>query len=290
MSGDQLRDIRTLPRLPSDGSIVHHSTFSNFEFSYYRVPPWESRDEGTTSSPFAIDFAFTPSPNAVIERIGRAPERRDIPAMSGGAMGGEPFDWLRTRSIAEFVELRPTSKLLAMVTDAYRRDPGQPYNETYGNSEPFLFFLATRLRAHALAGDLLSELEADTLATLAIENTSERDGGVQLKRTGAKLDERRLRRVRELLEDRIDQSLTLQDLADEAAVSRHHFAVMFRRTIGTTPHRYLTSLRMQKAVDLLRSGHTVESVARSVGYAAAHQFRAAFKRQFGTLPSSIELT
>jgi AraC family transcriptional regulator len=128
---------------------------------------------------------------------------------------------------------------------------------------------------------VVSDLEGEALTTLAIESTIERDGGRARRRTGAKLDARRLARVQAFLESRISARLTLTALADVAAVSRHHFCVMFRRTTGQTPHAYLTALRMQRASELLARGATVEASAAAVGYKAAHQFRKAFQATFG---------
>ena len=62
---------------------------------------------------------------------------------------------------------------------------------------------------------------------------------------------------------------------------------MFRRATGLTPHAYVTALRMERARNRLESGANVATAAASVGYAAAHQFRRAFRAHFGRDPGSL---
>ena len=281
MTVRELRDIRTVER------IVFEGAFANFDFTYARLPPWSAREYASTSTPFAIDFAFTTSPRAVVQRPGKGSERRDIPAMSGGAVGAEPFDWIETGTISEFVELRPCEQLRSETAELYGRDGGEPYSETFARTDPFLFLLASRLRAHALGGDSVSDLEGDFLAILALENTIERLGVRRPRGSGAKLDNVRMNRIRDFVEAHVADALTLEVLASVAAVSRHHFAVMFRRTTGLTPHAYVTALRMQRAREALDAGASVERTAGIVGYAPAHQFRTTFRKAFGVLPNAI---
>jgi AraC-like DNA-binding protein len=83
------------------------------------------------------------------------------------------------------------------------------------------------------------------------------------------------------------QRWTVPDLARAAAVSRTHLDDRFRQVLGRSPIRYLTEWRMHLARDLLASTDLgVAAVARRVGYEAEEAFSRAFKRAYGSSPSS----
>lgn len=83
------------------------------------------------------------------------------------------------------------------------------------------------------------------------------------------------------------ESWTVAALAAEAGVSRTGFAERFNRLMGTTPLRYLTHWRMQKARQLLADTHTpMIDIAEHVGYQSEAAFGRVFKRQFGIGPGA----
>jgi transcriptional regulator GlxA family with amidase domain len=72
---------------------------------------------------------------------------------------------------------------------------------------------------------------------------------------------------------------TLESLAGAAGMSRTAFAQRFRRLMGTTPLRWLTRLRMDKAQTMLAAGRRpIGSVAADVGYDSEAAFRRAYAR------------
>ena len=76
---------------------------------------------------------------------------------------------------------------------------------------------------------------------------------------------------------------TVESLADAAGMSRSAFAARFKELVGQTPLEYVTSWRMQKAVQLLEQGDKkLIDVARSVGYESDAAFSKAFKRVVGS--------
>lgn len=83
---------------------------------------------------------------------------------------------------------------------------------------------------------------------------------------------------------------TVQQLADNAGVSRAWFARRFAQQMGEPPMTYLTRLRISLTADLLRSSDaTLEGIARQVGYANAAALSTAFKRICGMWPSAYRL-
>lgn len=78
---------------------------------------------------------------------------------------------------------------------------------------------------------------------------------------------------------------SLESLASAVGLSRSGFALKFKQLFGDTPLHYLTTLRMQKAMELLaHSDQYIEAVAASVGYQDALSFSRAFKKSVGQSP------
>lgn len=79
---------------------------------------------------------------------------------------------------------------------------------------------------------------------------------------------------------------TIAQLAQAVALSRAALAKRFRQRVGQTVFEYLTSIRMKKAQDLLRSSRKpLYQVAEQVGYESDLAFAKAFKRMLGTTPT-----
>ncbi|MEW1993893.1 AraC family transcriptional regulator [Streptomyces coelicoflavus] len=84
------------------------------------------------------------------------------------------------------------------------------------------------------------------------------------------------------------ESWTVASLAGRAGVSRALFAKRFTELMGRPPLAYLTECRMADAEALLAdSDLSIAQIARSVGYADAFGFSAAFKRHRGQSPSTF---
>ena len=78
---------------------------------------------------------------------------------------------------------------------------------------------------------------------------------------------------------------TVDELAEEAALSRSAFARRFAAALGEAPMAYLTGWRMALARELLRdTDGGLAAVAAAVGYRSEFAFAAAFKRHHGVAP------
>jgi AraC-like DNA-binding protein len=89
-----------------------------------------------------------------------------------------------------------------------------------------------------------------------------------------------------LLHDTPAHPWTVADLAAAAGVSRAALARRFTALVGEPPMAYLANWRIALAENLLReTDHTVDTIARKVGYANAFALSVAFKRLRGTRPS-----
>lgn len=77
----------------------------------------------------------------------------------------------------------------------------------------------------------------------------------------------------------------LEELARHGGMSRASLALKFKQAMGETPLRYLTTLRMQHAMELLAgSDRSIEQIAHAVGYGDAFGFSKTFKKVTGAPP------
>ncbi|WP_202945112.1 GlxA family transcriptional regulator [Methylomonas methanica] len=81
--------------------------------------------------------------------------------------------------------------------------------------------------------------------------------------------------------------MTVEMLADKAAMSQRNFARVFAAETGRTPARYLEEIRIEKAIGLLEETKMpMKSIAQKAGFSCIEQFRRTFKRHLGIPPQA----
>lgn len=98
---------------------------------------------------------------------------------------------------------------------------------------------------------------------------------------------RRLRHAKQFIDDSYRLPITVDVIADVAALSPYHFIRSFKHVYQCSPYQYLREKRMAHAAQLLqRRQHTISAIATHVGFSDIHAFSKAFKQRFGTAPSA----
>ena len=106
---------------------------------------------------------------------------------------------------------------------------------------------------------------------------------LELSRVG--LVDRRIRRSVELMHAQLDQDLTLKSLAAASYLSPFHFARLFKKLTGSSPHNYLAGIRATRAQHLLaETDLSVTEVGARVGYLSGSHFTKAFRTATGATP------
>ncbi len=83
-----------------------------------------------------------------------------------------------------------------------------------------------------------------------------------------------------------DPTLDIGRLCRLLSLSDTQFRKLFFEEFHTTPLRYINSLRIERATDLLEQELSVEETARSCGFADAKYFATVFKKYKGMPPST----
>jgi len=104
---------------------------------------------------------------------------------------------------------------------------------------------------------------------------------------GARLSNHALRRATEFMLSNLAVSISLEDVARAAGLSRFHFAHMFKNTTGMGPHRYLTLARVERAKELLRGTEMeLSALAQFLGFSDQSHMSSVFKRFTGSTPKT----
>jgi transcriptional regulator GlxA family with amidase domain len=167
--------------------------------------------------------------------------------------------------------------------------------------DPHALFVDTG-RYHSSAGITagidyaLSLVEADLGRDIALGVAQglvvflKRPGGqsqfsVQLASDAAAPDPDRFADIKQWIAGGLDGDLSVERLADRAAMSPRNFARRFTEAMGVTPARYVEMLRIDAARRLLTgSDMPVARVAQACGFASAEAMRLAFKRHLDVAP------
>ncbi len=102
-------------------------------------------------------------------------------------------------------------------------------------------------------------------------------------------DVEKMHQVRTLIEENVQKSLSISELAKEVGTNVAYLKKHFKDTFGTTVFGYTLQYRMELSQSLLsNSDLSISDVAYQVGYKHATHFSQAFKKYYGYLPNSVK--
>ena len=97
----------------------------------------------------------------------------------------------------------------------------------------------------------------------------------------------RVASVADWMASNLDEAITIEALADRAAMSVRTFTRRFRAATGTAPIEWLIRLRVRRAQDLLETTDLpIDRVAHDAGFGAPETLRHHFRCVVGTTPSA----
>jgi len=159
----------------------------------------------------------------------------------------------------------------------------------YGEVElrPSFKFANPRLRALVAAahaemvagfpgGRLFLDSVEQAMAVALVKDHAVRHRPVEIYRGG--LGAGRLRRIKELVDAKMEDDLSLDEMAQSVGLSTAHFARMFRKSTGKTPHQFVLSQRIERAKAMLRAPDArVLHVALACGFKTQQHFAQVFR-------------
>ncbi|MFI7301003.1 helix-turn-helix domain-containing protein [Streptomyces sp. NPDC050121] len=173
--------------------------------------------------------------------------------------------------------------------------------EEFGTTDPLLEQLVLALdgvvrRWEPSAGAYADQLALMTAAQLARRHSVRLGAppaggwGRVGERAGRQvgLTDRQFAAVRELIDARLSEPLSLEDLASAAGLGVSQFARRFKARVGCPPHRYLVRVRVEQAARLLRAGSMpIAQVAAACGFSHQEHLSRVVRAQLGTTPAAL---
>ena len=125
--------------------------------------------------------------------------------------------------------------------------------------------------AHALAVHLLSRYSTNSR---------------QIKIVTGSFTQQQWKQIVGFIEANLDRNISLTELAQIVRLSPYHFAHLFKKSTGISPHQYIIHCRIERAKQLLVLGNlSIAEIAQTIGFASQGHLTYHFKRIVGATPN-----
>lgn len=98
----------------------------------------------------------------------------------------------------------------------------------------------------------------------------------------------KIRRAKAYIREHYAQDISLNELADHMGMNPMYLSRLFKKEMGMNFSAYLTKIRIEKAIELLRQGdYKIYEVSQMVGYQTVQYFSKVFKKETGKSPKDF---
>ena len=92
--------------------------------------------------------------------------------------------------------------------------------------------------------------------------------------------------VEQIILTEYGKALSVDEIAERVFISPSHISRMFKKQTGETILDYLQSVRMKKALELMKQPkYKIYEIAEQTGYGNASYFGMVFKKYYGETPA-----
>ncbi len=159
---------------------------------------------------------------------------------------------------------------------------------TFQTRDAVIEHLALALKSELESGPVSDNLCVDSLLTaLAMRLLSNHSSlRASAREVGHQLSPKQLQNALDYIHDNLSCELRLQSIARQSFLSPHHFARLFKATLGIAPHQYVIQKRVEKAQVLLaKTDLSLAEIAEQVGFSDQAHLTRHFGRQIGVTPA-----
>jgi len=155
---------------------------------------------------------------------------------------------------------------------------------------PIVSGIVEEIAREAGGGGIGGTLYVEALSTQLVVNLLRNFAAVQFvdKSGRGELPPATRRRIVDYIEARIEQPITLEELAEVASMGVWTFGRRFRASFRTSPHQYVLDRRLEKAQLMLAAGCLpVKAIASECGFADQAHLTRVMRARLGRTPASL---
>ena len=93
--------------------------------------------------------------------------------------------------------------------------------------------------------------------------------------------------IRRYINENLESELDLDSLSETHGISKYHLIRLFKRYHGITPKQYIISQRIDRSMELLKTGKSVTQTCFAVGFESLGSFSTLFKEKTGMSPHNF---
>jgi AraC family transcriptional regulator len=170
--------------------------------------------------------------------------------------------------------------------------PEAPFSFTRGWSDSATYLLQRQLFERIVNGSALEPLAVEETVVQLLENVvrSAHQAAPQSRRQTPQNPRKRdiIHHIELILSDRLEERLTLAEVATEVGISAYYLCRLFHGATGTTLHDYRQNLRLRWSLEnVASSDKPLVDIALEAGFSSHSHFTRTFRRQFAQTPSSL---
>lgn len=103
-----------------------------------------------------------------------------------------------------------------------------------------------------------------------------------------RLSKLHLLRIDEFITENLDQSITIEQLAEQIHLSPFHLMRLFKSSMGLSLHQKVMKMRVIKASKLLQKEQSQLDISLSCGFSNQSHLSRSFKHFFGLTPKQYQ--
>lgn len=260
------------------------ASWHDIAIEYSRLPAGEA---DIAMGKNVVSVAFAPQNQSTWRVDGGSSQTTPIPPGSVFLYSSREFVWSRWKQPTECLHMAiaPTLWSKVAVDCALSNTIELDYRVMF--ADPTILHVAHLFKQEMQNGGLAGKLYTESLTNLLTVHLLRNYSGLLVKSNldNGPLSDLKLEQLKEFIEERLAEELTLTNMAAVVHMSAFHFARAFKAATGEPPHRYVTHRRIERAKMLLAVTRLpVAEVAYRVGFSNQSHFTAQFRKVTGTTP------